>query len=50
MAAADPADDKLTPFRQQAAMLGRRKEAAAEALGDLKKEAAALKHKLDVIY
>ncbi|CAB3388981.1 Hypothetical predicted protein [Cloeon dipterum] len=49
MAAADPADDKLTPFKQQAAMLGRKKEAAAEALGELKKESAALKSKLEKI-
>jgi hypothetical protein len=50
MAAVDPAEDKLNPFRQQAAMLGRKKESAAEALGSLKKDAAALKSKLEVIY
>jgi hypothetical protein len=49
MAAVDPAEDKLNPFRQQAAMLGRKKESAAEALGTMKKDAAALKSKLDVI-
>jgi hypothetical protein len=49
MAAVDPAEDKLNPFRQQAAMLGRKKESAAEALGSLKKDAAALKSKLEVI-
>ncbi|XP_059482691.1 intraflagellar transport protein 81 homolog [Neocloeon triangulifer] len=49
MAATDPADDKLAPFKQQAAMLGRKKEAAAEALGDLKRESATLKAKLEHI-
>lgn len=48
MAAVDPAEDKLNPFRQQAAMLGRKKESAAEALGGLRKETAALKIKLEV--
>ena len=48
MAAAGPAEDKLAPFRQQVAMLGRRKEAAAEALGALKREAAVLRADLAV--
>jgi hypothetical protein len=49
MAAAGPAEDKLAPFRQQVAMLGRRKEAAAEALGVMRREAATLRMDLNVI-
>ena len=34
----DPVDDKFALFRQQASIIARKKEAAAETLGDLKDE------------
>jgi intraflagellar transport protein 81 len=42
----DPMEDKLTLFRQQAAIIGRKKEATAEKLNDVRNELSALDEEL----
>ncbi|KAK7873068.1 hypothetical protein R5R35_000352 [Gryllus longicercus] len=42
----NPTDDKLAPFRQQAAIIARKKESTAEQLGELRSRVAALDEEL----
>lgn len=44
----NPADDKLAPFRQQAAIISRKKESTAEQLTELRNKLSAVEEELQV--
>jgi hypothetical protein len=48
LATNNPADDKLAPFRQQAAIIARKKETTAEQLTELRNKLSALEEELQV--
>lgn len=48
LAANNPADDKLAPFRQQAAIIARKKETTAEHLTELRNKLSAAEEELQV--
>ena len=50
LASNNPADDKLAPFRQQAAIIARKKETTAEQLTELKNKMSAVEEELQVKY
>lgn len=50
LATNNPADDKLAPFRQQAAIIARKKETTAEQLTELRNKLSALEEELQVKY
>jgi intraflagellar transport protein 81 len=50
LAANNPTDDKLAPFRQQAAIIARKKETTAEQLTELKNKLSAVEEELQVKY
>jgi hypothetical protein len=50
LATNNPADDKLAPFRQQAAIIARKKETTAEQLTELKNKLSAAEEELQVKY
>jgi hypothetical protein len=50
LATNNPTDDKLAPFRQQAAIIARKKETTAEQLTELKNKLSAIEEELQVKY
>lgn len=50
LATNNPTDDKLAPFRQQAAIIARKKETTAEQLTELKNKLSAAEEELQVRY
>ena len=48
LAMSNPADDKLAPFRQQAAIIARKKEATADQLAEMHARVAAVDEELQV--
>jgi hypothetical protein len=50
LATNNPTDDKLAPFRQQAAIIARKKETTAEQLTELKNKLSAVEEELQVKY
>lgn len=48
LASNNPADDKLAPFRQQAAIISRKKENVVEQLSELRSRVSALEEELRV--
>ncbi|XP_067006845.2 intraflagellar transport protein 81 homolog [Anabrus simplex] len=47
LATNNPSDDKLAPFRQQAAIVARKKETTAEQLGELRSKLSSLEEELE---
>lgn len=50
LATKNPAEDKLAPFRQQAAIIARKKDSTAEQLAEMRSRVSALEEELQVFF